>query len=216
MSEKPKLKPGLPELTARIAALPVSENGLPIPFFVANIDGKPDFRVVDPEKLFKCVKRQLCWICGHQLGKMIAFVGGPLCVVNHISADAPMHYSCAEWSVKACPFMLNPNMRRREDEITDQIMAETISTAMVMENPGVYAIYQTTGYNLVKQGGGIVFAMGLPIGITWWKGGKGAKRADVMVALQNAMPTLEAQCITAKDVKDLHKRVQEAMKWIDE
>lgn len=45
------LRPGLPPQPPKMQHLPVDERGFPAPYFVAWIDGKPDHRVVDPEKL---------------------------------------------------------------------------------------------------------------------------------------------------------------------
>ena len=44
-----QMKP-LPPMPSRIAALPVDERGYPVPWFVAWIDGKPEFRCADPAK----------------------------------------------------------------------------------------------------------------------------------------------------------------------
>lgn len=39
------------ELPRRMAELPTDHIGRPVPWFVAWIDGKPDFRVIGPGKL---------------------------------------------------------------------------------------------------------------------------------------------------------------------
>jgi hypothetical protein len=41
--------------------------GLPVPYFVKWIDGKPDFRIMDPERVANCVNNHLCGICGKKL-----------------------------------------------------------------------------------------------------------------------------------------------------
>lgn len=71
------------DMPPRIARLPVNDAGYPVPWFVAWIDGKPDFRVIGPAKLPKAVKEGRCWICGDKItGPTVAFVIGPMCAVN--------------------------------------------------------------------------------------------------------------------------------------
>ncbi len=48
--------------------------GHPVPFTQMWIDGKPDFRVVDPEKSIKCIHEKLCAICGVKLGEFCYFI----------------------------------------------------------------------------------------------------------------------------------------------
>lgn len=81
----------------------------PVPFIVKWIDGKPDFRVVDPEKWDRCVKEKLCSICGYRLGELCFIVGGPLTEGNRLFFDPPMHKQCAEFSAKVCPYVSGKN-----------------------------------------------------------------------------------------------------------
>lgn len=68
--------------------------GHPVPFTQMWIDGKPDFRVVDPEKSIKCIHEKLCAICGVKLGEFCYFIGGPLSKQNRLFVDPPMHEQC--------------------------------------------------------------------------------------------------------------------------
>jgi hypothetical protein len=77
----------------------------PVPFIVKWIDGKPDFRVVDPEKWDRCVGEKLCSICGYRLGEISFIVGGPETGARHLFFDPPMHKKCAEFSARVCPYV---------------------------------------------------------------------------------------------------------------
>lgn len=81
----------------------------PVPFIVQYIDGKPDFRVVDPDKWDRCVNEKLCSICGRRLGELCFIVGGPKTAANHLFFDPPMHQICAEFSAKVCPYVSGKN-----------------------------------------------------------------------------------------------------------
>jgi hypothetical protein len=79
--------------------------GYPVPFVQMWIDGKPDFRVIDPEKSTRCVRQKLCAICGVKLGEFCYFIGGDLCKQNHLFTDPAMHGPCAEFATRACAFL---------------------------------------------------------------------------------------------------------------
>jgi hypothetical protein len=69
------------------------------------IDGKPDFRVIDPDRVEECVNQKLCAICGHRLSEFCWFIGGEACKEKHLFLDAPMHEECAKFASRTCPFV---------------------------------------------------------------------------------------------------------------
>lgn len=79
--------------------------GLPVPEAVKWIDGKPDFRAVDEEKLARSIRYQLCAVCGRKLGLSCYWIGGVNCAANHFFLDYAMHKECAEESARLCPFL---------------------------------------------------------------------------------------------------------------
>jgi hypothetical protein len=92
------------EMPPRIAALPVDAIGRPAPWFVAWIDGKPEFRVVGPGKLQQALRGSLCWVCGRGFagGEDRAWLIGPMCIVNLVSSEPPSHLDCATRSGRNC------------------------------------------------------------------------------------------------------------------
>lgn len=207
------LKP-MPPLPARIARLPIAPNGYPQLWFVSIIDGKPDFRIADTKKLYLCVQRKLCWVCGEPLGVHMCFVIGPMCTVNRVSADPPAHWDCAEFSVKACPFLTRPHMVRREDELSDSMKGNTAGI-MIERNPGVMAVWNTKSYKLRRdQGKGVLFALGPAEEVTWWREGRPATRIEVLEGFKTGMPILRNMCDDEKSLKALKGCYDEAMKLI--
>jgi hypothetical protein len=209
-----KLRDDLPPLTERIKKLPVDKRGYPIPAFVQWIEivdgkpkavpdgqGEPDFRVVKMSHLHACYLEDLCWVCGEKLGQYRAYVIGPMCAVNRNSAEPPSHVECAEWSAKACPFLTKPNMRRREDEISQS--AEVIKPAGFMEeaNPGVNLIWTVKGPTQIRgdDNGGILFDVGNPETVTWWKEGRPATNEEAISGLQGSIDRLLKLCDTPEE-----------------
>ena len=75
----------------RIALLPRNKVGYAVPWFVATIDGTPDFRVIKPGAIEDAQRRKLCWVCGvpFQRQEDRAFVIGPMCAVNGSAPNRP-------------------------------------------------------------------------------------------------------------------------------
>lgn len=209
-----KVRSDLPELTDRIAKLPVDERGYPIPFFVAYPNGKPDFRMTDGDKLLACVRGRLCWVCGERLGVHMAFAIGPMCVVNRTTSEPPAHLECAQWSVKACPFLSHPNMVRREDELTESYSGNTPGI-MIKRNPGVTAIWVSKFYTLFGDGnGGMLIRIGDPESVTWHKEGRTATRSEVLESIESGLPALQNQCQSEDDYKHLQDLVEGSAKYL--
>lgn len=182
------LRQGLPELPLRMRALPRDDRGYPVPFFVAWIDGKPDFRVADQAKLGACHNERRCWLCGEKLGRYMAFVIGPMCAVNRISAEPPSHIECARFAAQACPFLARPKALRRATGLPE----DKIEPAGVMlpRNPGVALVWVTRKYSLVRTRNGVLFEVGNPEQTFWYAEGRLASRAEVMESMQTGLPSL--------------------------
>lgn len=181
-------------MPARMSRLPRTPNGLPIPYFVAQVDGRYDFRVADARKMPGAVKHRLCWLCGQALGRMMCFVVGPMCVVNRVSSEPPMHRDCAEYAVRACPFLTQPSRVRREAGLPE---GHSMAGTPILRNPGVIALYMTRSYTVARAPGGILFDMGQPEEVAWWSQGRAATRAEVETSIASGLPVLEAEA--AKD-----------------
>src|SRR3954468_4258359 len=92
------------DVPAGLARLPINDKGFPVPWFVPWIEGKPDFRAVDPRRILQAHNEGRCWICGGKFkaGALKIFAIGPMCGVNRVSAEPPSHGQCARFAVVAC------------------------------------------------------------------------------------------------------------------
>lgn len=194
-----RLRKGLPELPVRMRNLRINEKGYPIPYFVRNINGVYDFRIMDEVKLVNCFTHSLCWICGSNLGIYRTFVVGPMCVVNRTSAEPPSHSDCAMFAAKACPFLAHPKAVRREAG-----MPEVLNPAGVMleHNPGVTALYTTRRYR-IRYDKGILFEVGEPDHVRWFREGRPATRHEILEGMDLGIPKLREMCGEDQDQHDL-------------
>ena len=170
------MKRQLPEMPPGIAALDVDDRGWPVPWFVSWTLGArgPDFRVVTRDKVVTALRFRLCWCCGQKLGTEVVFVVGPMCGVNRISSEPPSCHDCAGWAVRACPFLLNPNMRRMPSEDGDREVG-----VMVKRNPGVNLLWETGQWEAFRVEGGVLIDPGDPLNVAWIREGRNATRAEV-------------------------------------
>ncbi len=189
----------------RIAKLRMDARGYPIPWFVYWKNGKPDFRIVDAARVPLAIKRRLCWICGQHfdLIESCAFLVGPMSCINRTSAEPPSHVECAEFAVRACPFLSLPNAQRRDAALPE---GEELFEVGIMHkhNPGISALWVTDWHmpfradkKLTNAGrseplarNGWLFEIGDPVAIRWYREGRAATRAEVVAGIESGMSIL--------------------------
>lgn len=180
-----------PDLPAHMASLRTDHRGFPVPWFVAWVDGEPQFPVVDPAKIVLAVKGERCWICGGKLGRFRASVSGPMCAVNRTISEPQSHVACARFAAINCPFLAKPNMGRVPH---DKIPAGVVEPAGggLKRNPGACAVWietrATKPFN--PPGGGVLFELGEPHLVEWYAKGRRADRQEVMHSIETGMPLL--------------------------
>lgn len=179
-----KLEP----LTERLKTLPIDSRGYPVPWFVAWIDGKPEFRAADARKWHLAIRDSLCWVCGGKMGAHKTFVIGPMCGVNRVTSEPPCHLDCAEWSARNCPFLSNPNMVRNEKNLE----GENPGGIMIKRNPGVTLLWTTKKFTPFKVPNGHLISLGEPTTVTFYAKGKIATREEIDDAIASGCPALEA------------------------
>ena len=180
-------------MPARIRAFPISDRfKMPVPWFVSWIDGKPEFRAADGEKLRQAVRFKCCWVCGEQLGRNMTFVVGPMCGINRTSAEPPSHYECAKWSAQNCPFLVNRDRKRREDEeINSDALVKNAPGFAITRNPGVCLLWTTRTYGMFSDGrGGVLFKLGEPESIECFAAGRIATLAELDASIESGLPIL--------------------------
>ncbi len=183
----------------QIAALRRNQAGFPIPFFVANQHHPdPEFWLASPVAYRKAVMASSCWVCGRRRpGGADAFVIGPMCAVNRISADPPAHPECVDYAVKVCPFLSRPEMKRHSQDLPP---GTTMPGIPILRNPGVAGIWVCAEWQLTKiPGQGWLFDLGEPISVSWWSRGRPATRAEVLASMTSGLPLLEEQCANDPD-----------------
>lgn len=188
------LRPSLPPLPARMRGLPIDIRGFPVPWFVAFIDGEPDFRVIGPGKIAHAWTHQKCWLCGEPLGRFTSFVIGPMCVFNRTSAEPGSHLDCARFAAMACPFLVKPAMKRNESDYdpASGLPAGAVAPAgtMIRRNPGACAIWTSRNPHPFRANGGVLFNIGAPNTVEWFSQGREATRAEVLESIATGLPLL--------------------------
>jgi hypothetical protein len=191
------------ETPARIRALPVDQRGYPVPRFVAWFDGKPDHRVIDPAYVHRCIRDRVCWICGEPLGRTGFFAFGPACALEQTTGEPPMHRGCAEYAVRACPFLSRPTAHRRRAAMPPDDLI--VSEQHIEGNPGVTVLWGTKDWTPfthpgLKMNGGILFRFGEPVEVLWYTEGRLARRVEAVAALTRAGGDLATVGVPASEI----------------
>ena len=192
-----QLRKDLPDLPPRLAALPIDARGFPVPYFVAWIDGKPDHRVMDAQKIPSALHGRLCWMCGQELGAFVTFCIGPMCCITRTIAEPPSHRECVEYAVRACPFLTRPHAHRRAAGMPEDV--RDAPGLGLKRNPGVIALWTTKRFDVrrVTTGPldignpGLLFELGLPVHVQWWAEGRAATVDEVDESVRTGLPHLE-------------------------
>lgn len=186
------------DMPGSIARLQVDGRGYPIPWFVDRaaplFNGNPDFRIMDGKRLKMAIRERRCWVCGERImTKWAVFVAGPMCGINRTSAEPPCHSWCAEWTVRACPFLSVPKRLRDERDLPS---GHSQAGVGIKRNPGVAMLWTSQSYKTWRpEGGGILFDLGepTPYGVEWFAAGRPATRAEVMESVETGLPLLLTQ-----------------------
>lgn len=212
----PQLRSDLPPLPERFKALPLDERGFPVPWFVDWLDGKPVFQAMDPNKFNKAIKFKRCWLCGQQLGSTYAFVIGPMCGINRVSSEPPSHRDCAEFAVKACPFLTKP-MARRSTRGMEDMETKNPAGTMIERNPGVSLVWLTKSYKVFRVHNGVLIRVGEPVGCEFYREGRKATREEIDHSVATGLPLLEgpAQQEGANAVRQLKDQIDVFTRLLD-
>jgi hypothetical protein len=188
----------LPSPPVRIAHLSKDERGYPVPWFVAYfLDGqevgrgtphaKSDFRILASGKRELAVKKRLCWVCGEPLGVHQVFPVGPMCSVNRVTMEPPCHRVCAEYSVRACPFLTVPARSRNEAGLDD--VKHKVDGQMIARNPGAIVLWESS-FKPFKVDNGWLIKLGDPVRTDWWTKGRQATREEALASIDSGYPIL--------------------------
>jgi hypothetical protein len=184
-------------IPVRMSKLPRDHRGFIVPKFVAFIDGKPDFRVIDTPFFVAAVKHDLCWLCGEKLGRYKAYVIGPMCAVNRTTSEPACHRECATYALQVCPFLAQPKMRRNEKNMPENYIEP--AGHGLHRNPGMGVLwmqatparpYEVSGDFINSINGGVLLQLLDPVEVQWWKNGRPATREEAIEALERGAPAI--------------------------
>jgi len=210
-----------PDLPARMMGLPVDHRGFPVPWFVAWVDGEPQFPVADGRKLGIAHKFEKCWVCGSPLGRYRASVIGPMCAINRTISEPQSHVDCAIFSARNCPFLSRPRMKRVGAE---NLPMGVISAAGngILRNPGVACVWvERAQSQAFRVGNGVLFRLGDPTEVHWFAEGRAATAREIMESIDSGMPLLVAETdkelpwVRDKARQELRARYREVVRLVD-
>jgi hypothetical protein len=188
----------MPDFPARMRRLAVDARGYPVPYFVAWFDasglatkrgeGTPDFRMVHASTIATCHAFRLCWVCGDTLGSYKSFVIGPMNALSRTSSEPPSHLDCADFSARACPFLIRPKTKRRENRLPGSWHKPEGQT--IACKPRIALVWTVKCYQVQLVNNAVVFDIGTPEHVRWYTRGRLATRAQIIASIQSGLPQL--------------------------
>ena len=140
------------EIPKELSHLKVDPRGYPIPFFVSYVDGKPEFRFLNTDRVLMIIDKKLCHICGKKLPKDYCyFIAGPLGLKNGISSDAGMHRVCAEFSLKACPHLFFQNADYRVNDELAKKYHRAAHPSLITTKPDILYLVKASKFKRVDE-----------------------------------------------------------------
>lgn len=200
-------------MPARVRKLPRDHVGRPVPWFVAWIDGKPDFRVIGAGRIRDAVAQSLCWVCGKPRNprSLSAFVIGTMCAVNRVAPEPPSHPQCADYSARVCPWLSTPTMARRERGLPDDRVDP--GGIAILRNPGVALVWVTRSWRVEDVGNGLLWFLGDPVQVRWYAQGRSATREEVLASIGSGLPILTEMVLAegAESLAELERQTALAL-----
>lgn len=138
--------------------------GLPIPYTAYCVNGEPDFRTVNAQRIADCMENRKCGLCGQRLGLKMYFFGGELCNKNRMFLDPPMHRECIDFAVKVCPYI---SLSSKEYNMRKPFRENVEINPHVSTAKGRQAIFTSSGYRLYNHEGSIYFHSNVFIKVEW-------------------------------------------------
>jgi hypothetical protein len=197
-----------------------SYGGFIVPYFVAwfvddqQVDerapgAKPDFKVTDIRRLNICRQRNVCWICGKQLGSYKWFIFGPSSALGRISVEPPSHRDCAHYAVQTCPYMLTPG---RPMQLIKKLRPHEHLYDIDEQHPDVAVLWATKDYGLkaVDPSRGVFyFIPSEPDIVEFWQAGRKATREEVVRAIDKAIVSNNVD----RNDRDIAWRIEHLMRY---
>lgn len=161
------MKRDLLDMPDRMQGRPIDHRGFPVPWFVTRTtpEGLHDFQRVDASRKDEALRLRKCWVSGEPLGRLSAFVLGPMCIVNRIASDPPVIAEIGEWSARICPFLSRPLAHRPSERPSDDVTPGV----PVDSNPGLCAVWVTKSFVVQRDG---LIRVGDPERVSWWREGR--------------------------------------------
>lgn len=212
--EETFVHPAMPPMPENIAKLPRDPRGFPIPWFVEDVNGVRDFRVVSRKRKGQALLHSRCWVCGEDRGRPAAFVIGPMCAINRISSEPPSHLECATFAAQACPFLVKPMVKRREDNLP---VDYKVTPGHIDRNPGVALIWVTSRWQIKPvNSGDYIISLGDPQFIACYREGREATKDEVRHSIETGLPILQdnAKYEGPKAVAALERATKDAYKLL--
>lgn len=161
----------------RVARLP-HYKGLPVTYTTLVVDGVPNFRAIDSDKVWEVKDKKKCSICGEPLDYWIAFMVSEKEAESRYVFDNPNHEDCLRYAFNVCPFLYYSkatysDVKKVQDKMEDagiKFVSAHPDRDVSLDRPPKLGIYITRDYKNVINKGYRVCKVGKAQKIEWIEG----------------------------------------------
>lgn len=131
---------------------------LVVPYTTLRIDGIPQFKLIDNERVWECKRDGKCAMCGKPLDYWKAFMVTKEEAESRIIFENPSHEECLRYAFNVCPWLFYSRATytaiKEGDKVGDyKLMSAHPDRDKSDARPPVFGIYITNRYeNVIVQG----------------------------------------------------------------
>lgn len=123
--------------------------GFPITATTLIVDGKPNFKATDPEKVWEFKRDGKCSICGQSLNYWIAFMVTEEEAKTGLIYESPNHEACLRYAFKICPWLAYSNAKYTDLSKNTTLIGSHPDRALISGRPEKLGIYICKSYENV-------------------------------------------------------------------
>jgi len=110
--------------------------------------------------------------------------------VHSTISEPPGHRECAEFAIRACPFLNQRERMRNAANLPHELGLSEPAGVGIDRQPGVSLLWITKSYRVMNVDNGILFKIGDPTAVEWFREGRPALRSEIMESIDSGYPIL--------------------------
>lgn len=148
--------------------------GLVVPYTTLIVDDKPQFKMINNERVWECKRDGLCSLCGKPLDYWKAFMVTEKEAESRIIFENPNHEDCLKYAFNVCPWLFYSKATYADISSGQLNGIDVVSShpdrELSNQRPPKFGVYITNRYENVMRGQYRVCKVGKAKRLEWIEG----------------------------------------------